>query len=395
MQKPAHPPIRFFHAAPKRLLAFDEEKLGAAIPLATSEVTTERCSSMTYDSYLKAIQRFIFGHWDQFLEALFDQGLAADTHVAAIDIISEKHGSDYHPAQVRVHADRAVSSFVVNVAVTDRGKSRLAQDFRLLQYLRVRHGKNFVPKVYFLGDVSPPEEVTECAEPAMFLGEWLDDYHEFHLSQEEENVSPATVLWDMNRGHTFLSESEAAEVYRQAAFILTYYYDTQTLSEVYPWHHASGDFVVCRSCGTIRVKLITVRQYASRMVFEHEAPENVIEALLVFFANLTLRMRLDRYDGVGPVAWAGGHCVEATLGGFLDALRTKIVEGSCDRVLVQEFIRMAGGLSPTELVQVFQPAIEAYDQEAPDVPVVLDNLAEHIFLVYQVLQKLPLDLEFS
>ena len=229
----------------------------------------------------------------------------------------------------------------------------------------------------------------------MFLGEWLDDYHEFHLSQEDHNGSPATILWDMNRGHIFLSEIEAAEVYRQVAFILTYYYDTRTFNEVYPWHHASGDFVVCRSGGTTRVKLITVRQYASRMVFEHKAPENVIEALLVFFVNLTLRMRLDRYDGIGPVAWAGGHCVQATLGGFLDALRTKIVERSCDRVLVQEFIRMAGGLSPTELVQIFQPAVEAYDPDAPDVPVVLDNLAEHIFLVYQAFQKLPLDLEFE
>ena len=149
MQKPAHPEIRFFHATPRGLLAFDEEKLGDVIPLATSEVPTERCSSITYGSYMQAIQRFILGHREQFLKALFDQGLAPDAQVTAIDIISEKHGSDYHPARVRVHADGSVSSFVVNVALTDRGKSRLTQDFRLLQYLRVSTRERFRSKSLF------------------------------------------------------------------------------------------------------------------------------------------------------------------------------------------------------------------------------------------------------
>jgi hypothetical protein len=294
-----------------------------------------------------------------------------------------------------VHAGGAVRSFVVNVAVTDRGKSRLTQDFRLLQYLRVRHGKDFVPRTYFLGEVPLSGRLSEHGEMPMFFGEWLDDYHEFHLSGEGRNGSPAMVLWDMNRGHVVLSESEAAEVYRQAAFILTFYYDTQTFSEIFPWHHASGDFVVSNSDGSARVKLITVRQYASRIAFAEEAPENVVEALLVFFANLTLRMRLDRLDGVGPVAWSGEHCVEATVRGFLDALQTKIAEGICDPVLAQEFLRIGRWLSPTELVQIFQPAVAAYDEDAPDVPVVMDNLADHIFLVYQTLQKLPPALEFG
>ena len=376
-------------------MPFDEEKLAHAIPLSNSETPDEPCSGLTYRDYLEAIRRFILGHWEEFLTALSKQGFTPNGGVTGIDIISEKHGSDYHPARIRVHADSAVPSFVVNVAITDRGKSRLTQDFRLLQFLRVRHGKDFVPRAYFLGDAPLSGPLSECGEIMMFFGEWLEDYHEFHLSRDGRNGSPATLLWDMKCGHIFLSESEAAEVYRQAAFILTYYYDTHTFSEIFPWHHASGDFVVSKSGNLTSVKLITVRQYASRVVFVEEAPENVIEALLVFFANLTVRMRLDRYDGVGEIAWAGEHCVEATLRGFLNALQTKIEEETCDPVLVHDFIRIARSLSPTELVQIFQPAIEAYNEDAPDVAVVMENLADHIFLVFQALQKLPPSLEFG
>ncbi len=395
MQRPSHPPICFLYATPAGPMPFDAEKLADPIPLDRSGALAKPGSEITYNDYMEGIQRFILAHWEHFLEAVSNEGTGAGADLTGIDIIAEKHGSDYHPARLRVHAGGEVRSFVVNVAVTDRGKSRLTQDFRLLQYLRVRHGKDLVPRTYFLGEVPFSGRLSEHGEMTLFCGEWLDDYHEFHLSGEGRNGLTATVLWDMNSGHVVLSESEAAEVYRQAAFILTFYYDTQTFSEIFPWHHASGDFVVSKSDGSARVKLITVRQYASRMVFEEEGPENVIEALLVFFANLTLRMRLDRLDGVGPVLWAGEHCVEATVRGFLDALQAKVADGTCDPVLVQEFLRIGRWLSPTELVQIFQPAVAAYDHDAPDVPVVMDNLADHIFLVYQTLQQLPPALEFG
>ena len=77
----------------------------------------------------------------------------------------------------------------------------------------------------------------------------------------------------------------------------------------------------------IDVRLISVRQHARRVVFMDDSSENAMKALLLFFANLTLRMRLDRFDGVGEIAWAGRSLRGGTIRGFLDAIQTKAHEG--------------------------------------------------------------------
>jgi hypothetical protein len=43
-------------------------------------------------------------------------------------------------------------------------------------------------------------------------------------------------------------------------------------------------------------------------------------AAIVFFANLTLRNRIDRLDGTGKLAWADDAAVAATVDGFYRAL---------------------------------------------------------------------------
>jgi hypothetical protein len=381
--------IKYSYSSPEGLLPMDSSMMASFLPVVRPGRSRQTGRGISYRAYLESIQRLIFKQWDLFAESLAEQGWDREQSITEIDLIAEKHGSDYHPARVRVVTPDRVLSFVMNVALTERGKERAEQEFHALQELDARFGRGFVPRVYFLDSQGFCSANGQAGTMTMFLGDWLERYYEFHLSAHSKGSSPRTVVWDTDLGHGFVSWREAEEIFRQAASVLTSYYDTDTFEEIFPWHHASGDFVVGRPDGVIDVKLISVRQYARRVVFTDDSPENAFRGLLLFFANLTLRMRLDRFDGVGEIAWAGDHCVEGTIRGFLDAIQTKAHEGHCDHSLPGQFMNLIRAMSPGELAEVFFVVIESYDKNAPDMPVIRAHAVDHIHKVYQVVQALP------
>jgi hypothetical protein len=380
------PEIRLMRSSPGGPVSFDEHGLDAFLPVTRPLGESADNSRIAYRTYLEAIRLFIVNHWSKIREIVCEDGLGA-AQIHHVDIIAEKHGSDYHPARVRLHAMGKSRSFVVNAALTDRGKQRLSRDFRLMESLRDRFKRCFVPAVYLLGDVTVQQETGHELQAKLFLGEWLERHWEFHVSMHDG--SPGMIVWDMERGYSTVTETDAEEVYRQAAFILTYYYDLDSGEEIFPWHHAAGDFVVAGVGDSIEVRLITVRQYASRWIFRGDSHPDRAQALLLFLANLTIRMRLDRLDGVGDVAWLGPHCASGTIRGFLDALREKAHESSMDDPTLEGFLRFLKGVSPAELAEIFQAVVESYDEEAPDLPAILENLVDHILLTHRLIQQIP------
>ena len=364
-------------------------RLQALLPLVLDGGHEADGGGITYSDYLDTIRCAILNHWRSFRVALVRRGANPRTRVERIEIRSEKHGSDYHPARIRAVTSSGVFSFVMNVALTNRGRARLPREFRTLRNLARGQTQGFVPEVYFMCSGRLGSEEEGVARPAMFLAEWLESYHEFHLSRTGQEDSTRLVLWDGDQGYGAVSRSVTAEIFRQAAYILTTYYDVKTFREVSPWHHASGDFVVGRPVGNIRVKLIAARQYAPRVVFKAKSPDNPITALQLFFANLSVRMRLDRIDGIGEVCWAGGHCLDATIRGFLDALHEKARQDPYCRTLPDEFLRSMREMSPSELAELFGLVVAAYDDDAPDVPVIRENLVQHILEVYRAFRDLP------
>lgn len=378
------PPVRFLRAAPGGPVPFESQLLDSRIPTENPLQINSLSTGYTYGTYLQCIHQFIINN-SNLLGAIYaESGLSGS--IQSIDIISEKHGSDYHPARVAMHGPNAHMSLVVNVAVNDRGKQRLKEDFRLLGRLRSTHETAFVPRPYVMGKEPVPGHAG--ADMLMFLAEWFDGFHEFHLSASIDTGEQQLVLWDLDRGYGTLRADEAHEVFRQVAFILTTFYDTRTFEEVFPWHHASGDFVVSRTAGTIDVRLITVRQYAARPVFVEPSASDRVLALLLFFANLTVRMRLDRLDGVGEVAWAGEQSVAGTIQGFMDAMADKVSAGHCEPELFAEFLETIRSLPLAELTGIFHAVLASYDDEAADAPVVRRHLVDHIFHVYRCIQDL-------
>jgi len=90
------------------------------------------------------------------------------------------------------------------------------------------------------------------------------------------------------------------------------------------------------------------------------------------------RMRLDRLDGTGPLAWADHGCVYATLSGFLEGLREKTRRGFADLDFVNLFFRYGASLSEDDLSERFHALVDACDPSAPDLPVISAHLSGHI-----------------
>ena len=154
----------------------------------------------------------------------------------------------------------------------------------------------------------------------MFVAEWFSNFHEFHLHRDIVRGSNRILLWDPGRASVYLSENQCQEIYRQAARILTVCYDYNNFKQIFPWHHAAGDFVLKEDQGKVDVRLITIRGYSAVVDFFSRRKAAKLLGLILFFLHLTIRMRIDRLDGVGQVVWAEDHCLQGTIAGFFAGL---------------------------------------------------------------------------
>ncbi len=345
-------------------------------------------SSIDFGQYFVAIQSVISeGSYGSLVDATSKQ-LSRDISgpdVQEILIYAEKHGSDYHPARIEVRVDDACATFVMNVGITARGKDRLCREFEVLQHLSSKYGYPFLPQAYFQGEASYHSGGNEDTM-LMFLGEWFPGYHEFHLSLDEEDGSQRIRLWETGKGPYRLSGVQARQIYSQAAKIMTLYYDVETFEQIFPWHHAAGDFVAKFQEESLDVKLVTARQYAPML----ENCDRVLahEALVLFLLNLSVRMRLDRLDGTGAVAWADDACVDATLDGFVEGLRMKERQGFIAPNFLDGFLQVCSSLAREDLADCCHALIDACDQAAPDMPVIRGHIDSHIWKLHDALKGL-------
>ncbi len=310
-------------------------------------------SSVSYGTYFLAVR--------DFLEKQFPQ---ADS----ISIRIQKHGEFYHPARVNVLINGKSSCFVVNAAVSDIGKHCIQREYDLLQQLHALVSPSYIPQVFAIGT-----SVQDNLEIPMFLGEWFEDYHEFHLSRQT-NGKIGIQVWDTENGYYFLSEDQSVSLYYQMAKILTSYYNPATFEQIFSWHHAAGDFIVKRNNDNILSrKLITVRAYLSPIEAEDADAETGLEALLAFIINLSIRMRLDRYDGIGEMAWAEDMSVDATVQGFGDALTVK------------EFGKYLSLWTEQELADMTNAVVASYNPSSHETALIEKHLPSHISKLYKAL----------
>jgi hypothetical protein len=309
-----------------------------------------------------------------------------------IDLRTEKHGAFYHVTRVDVHMAGVVVSFVVSAAASDLAKSTLKREYRLLRRLARRFPYPYLPRVYCQGTVrhrqgsEEPGRLRNHVEPAwlhMVVGEWLSDYHEFHLHRGEGEGTLRLLFWDSTAGYRYLTNAQTSSLYRQAARILADYYDWHSFRQIYPWHHAAGDFVVREKDGEIELRLITVRDYVRVVGYRTRRRAGKMLALIFFFLHLTLQMRLDRVDGVGELVWAEETLLSHVVQGFLDAMSGKV--GPPSPSALHEIL---SSLTREEWRQVLGEVLEAYAFAPEEMDLVRRDEGLHIEQIMHVLHTL-------
>ncbi len=277
--------------------------------------------------------------------------------VKRISIRSEKHGAYYHIARIDLTA--AQGKHVTLAAVTPssfRGEKGLNREYELLCDLNHRFETPFLPRTLLKGEVRFAGETF----PIMLL-EWLDGFHEWHLMAEtgSDDRSVRAELWDTHRGYRILSPVECGEIYCCVSGILTCFYDRGTHRRIRSWSHAAGDFVI-RSDGTcVQAKLTTVREYECLDGLPEDRTVRSITALLYYFLELCLKMRLDKRNGTDEVLWAGEWCMDPILQGFFGALQWK--EGVMEQhaAPLEEILSLFQSFSKNELHTVMESVLDS------------------------------------
>jgi hypothetical protein len=381
--------IKYFCSAPKGDILVCSDDLQRPFLISPGESHP----FLTLGNYFEAIKDFILRDHGKSLVTVLREQLKTDISpdsISKILIRTEKHGALYHLASVEVFSGMQSMKMCVSTAVSENGKAWLRHEFDLLKFLNSTFAYPYLPVPYFEGDVKVHSGHWN-ESLSMSLTEWFENYHEWHLSMDEKRGKQRICIWDLRNGRCFASKEEGFEIFRQASKILTLYYDIQGFNQIYPWHHAAGDFIARIEDGIIDVKLTTARKYEPIMLFSSEDTIDPIIALTYFFLNLSIRMRLDKLDGVGMGAWADSFSVEALIQGFFEGLRIMDADGRYGLGKVRDLLSLFKGFDQKELARLFHPLLDLYENEDPgDFSVIQANLGSHVQQLYEVMQRFHL-----
>jgi hypothetical protein len=340
---------------------------------------------VTYGQYLCSVAGFLSANSYRALKTILKKqnrpcsGL--DTALQ-IELIGEKHGALYSVARLRIRFADDIRSFAVNCAFSPEQQAFLQVEVRLLARLRARFGLPRVPfplvsaKTSLLGH--------EPARFMLFIAEWFENHHEFHLSIGPSGA-PAVSVWNESETLHFLSASKTGELYRLACGILTSCLDTRSFAQIYPWHHAAGDFVVDESQDPPSLRLITVRGYRPLLAKKSDSSDKMLGSLH-FFVNLSIRMRLDRLDGTGELAWAGPECLAGVIRGFVEAWGAKALEHE-DLPKAGDIFSLFLDLSPDERLGFARIAARDGRVEAAESGFLMERLPGHVIELSDALEN--------
>lgn len=353
-----------------------------------------------YRTYFHAITDFLSeNHFKTLLHAI-NAHLGKEVEISRLQKIivrAEKHGALYHPASVECITDEGNIVVGLNVAVTDTGRNALEKEFSVLRALHEQYNYPYIPK---------PLLFDNAYSMAFLLEEWFEEYHEFHISASDDG-NQLLKLWAYGSGERSLTPAQAFEIYRQAAQILTCYYDLRDFCLIYPWHHAAGDFVVKiedspspfaapsplaekgKGEGDLKdkidVKLTTVRGYEPFMGIDEDDMVSPILALFYFLLHLTIQMRLDRLDGVGDIVLADDSCIDATVTGFFQGIEKKDNFRDCCGS-VTSFLELLKSFTEEELFKTLSSIVAQFDQTRGGW-IIQEHLRDHANRLYLTLRN--------
>jgi len=334
-------------------------------------------AGLCYGHYVRAVESVLEKDGGQVVTGLLHTLYAENPpELLSIHVAILKHGHFYHPACMTLHTSAGAHPFVINLAVTPEGGACADREFALLGKLAKK--SEALPRVQSLESV-----MVDGHNVVLFFGEWFEGFHEFHQTMGTDGNQ--VVVW-AGQDHHLVSKGVETSIYRQAAEILTRLYNPLTFELVQPWHHAAGDFVVNIESKLPEVKLITVRQYTPMVNVEEVEAEDLLEGALYFLMMLSIRNRLDRYDGIGEVAWVGDHGVAATVDGFFDGLADQNDVGGLEGpfgVWVEKYL---AAHTIDDFQETALAVMSSFNPRASEMGVLKEHLAVHVTGFYRVIK---------
>ncbi|MCX5813806.1 MAG: hypothetical protein NT178_14855 [Proteobacteria bacterium] len=344
---------------------------------------------MTLGDYFAAVRGFILldngQHLVHLLAHLWDKKVEI-IDIEKIIIRYEKYGTLYQIVSAEVFSQDQQEQFSVSTAISGEAKETLNREFDLIQHLYYQKGLPYLPRAYYRQAITLiREEMSETI--LMTMSQWFENYHEWHFSKDDNNVE-RIIIWDMNGGYRFASDYEVHEIIRQASKILTLYYNSDTYCRIYPWHHGAGDFVVKTVDGIVDVRLVTVRGYEPIELPSGEERVDPLKALMLFLFDITIKMRLDKLEGVGEPYWVEASILKAVLEGFLDALRKMEFKGDCPGIKIDVFIDTLKSMNENKMRALFSSCIDQYRIHDPsDYTVIQKHINSHAVDVQRIFQN--------
>ena len=377
--------VAYLFSSPEGDISLDPEDLSRPFL-----ITPEKAHPhLTLGNYFDTVKACILKDQGELLKRVLKGRFRGDfslEDVRKIQIRSEKHGVLYHLASVEVFMGETHVKFTLSTAISGKGVECIKHEHDILDQLNRDSGFSFLPEIYGIRKMACNTAQGETEEMVMLAAQWFEDYHEWHMAMDPADGRQKIQIWDLKRGPRYASTVEASLIIEECSEILTLYHDFGDFSHIGAWHHAAGDFIVkCHKDGGLDVRLTTVRKYAPLPVTEDASP---MIAMIYFFLDTTVKMRLDRLDGVGETVWLDDFAVAAAVKGIFEGLRTREGKGS-DVVGVQaaDLLSLLQSFDKAELNQVFEPLLAHYAaQDSNGMDLISAHIADHTSSLRQALQ---------
>ncbi|MCF6246754.1 MAG: hypothetical protein L3J69_05265, partial [Desulfobacula sp.] len=319
--------------------------------------------------------------------------------IRRLDLFLEKHGSFYHPLRLEaVLQDGNTCSFVINGAISQQGLTIIQNEYHIIKALSKKQIPSYLPAVFGCSMFQMNNK-----NFGFFLGQWLEGFKEFHITRV--NDEKKVVIWDSDGRCNYIRQEKAFPIYKDIAKILTLYYDLETFRQIYPWHHAAGDFIIRQNKEGFDTMLITIRGYENLSDFDlvdsdsnasaFTNPESIepdqsvliLPSLLMFFLNLSLRVRLDRMDGTGEPVAVDEKILSFVVDGFLVGLDQKGNQYN-EPDLRKGFIDFCNQFSMDQIMEMMVNIVESHPPGTLEIELVQEILISHCRLVHAIFKRL-------
>jgi hypothetical protein len=125
--------------------------------------------------------------------------------------------------------------------------------------------------------------------------------------------------------------------------------------------------------------------------FDRVAETDRLVAAIHFLLNLSLRVRLDRLDGVAGPAWINDFAVHAAVDGFFAGLQATYATNRLVLGSLKDFLDVIQSFDAHEILDMYESLLHIYEAEdQDDFRLIQAKLPEHAAQLHTVLQDYSL-----